>query len=94
MVIGMPWGRGWGWRGRGWGARLGYCPWTGLPRGWRWFYPYWGYYAQSYAGYGQYPTYWHPLYGTAYQADVRTEIEDLKRRIAELTEKLRRLGGQ
>ncbi|AEK71989.1 iron-molybdenum cofactor-binding protein [Thermococcus sp. 4557] len=30
-------GRGWGRGGRGWGARLGYCPWTGQPsrRTWR-----------------------------------------------------------
>ncbi|ALM75139.1 hypothetical protein TBCH5v1_1212 [Thermococcus barophilus] len=36
-------GRGWsrgGWRGRGWGARLGYCPGTGMPsrRTLRWLY--------------------------------------------------------
>ena len=23
-------------RGRGYGATLGYCPWTGMPKGWRW----------------------------------------------------------
>ncbi|ASJ09450.1 dinitrogenase iron-molybdenum cofactor [Thermococcus siculi] len=28
---GRGWGRGWGRGGRGWGARLGYCPWTGQP---------------------------------------------------------------
>ena len=33
---GRGFGRGWGRGGRGWGARLGYCPWTGQPsrRGW------------------------------------------------------------
>ncbi len=34
------WGKGFGRRGWGWGARLGYCPWTGEPagrfRGYRW----------------------------------------------------------
>jgi len=40
--FGFGWGRGWG-RGGGLGARLGYCPWTGVPRGWRWW-GYWGYY--------------------------------------------------
>ncbi|NJE25105.1 dinitrogenase iron-molybdenum cofactor [Thermococcus sp. MV5] len=29
--IGRGFGRGWGRGGRGWGARLGYCPWTGMP---------------------------------------------------------------
>ena len=28
---GRGWGRGWGRGGRGWGAQLGYCPWTGQP---------------------------------------------------------------
>jgi len=28
---GRGFGRGWGRGGRGWGARLGYCPWTGQP---------------------------------------------------------------
>jgi len=64
----MPWGfgfgRGWG---RGYGAMLGYCPWTGLPRGWRWFmpygynYPYYPYYSayRPYYGFpGYYPWWW------------------------------------
>ncbi|MBP1912943.1 NifB/NifX family molybdenum-iron cluster-binding protein [Thermococcus stetteri] len=36
-------GRGWGRGGRGWGARLGYCPWTGQPsrRALRWWYGWW-----------------------------------------------------
>ena len=63
---GFGWGRGWG-RGLGFGARMGFCPWTGLPRGWRWayggFYPYWGvnspyYYPNPYVnpyGYWGYP---------------------------------------
>ncbi|MEM0060725.1 MAG: hypothetical protein QW726_02190, partial [Fervidicoccaceae archaeon] len=43
-------------RGKGWGATLGYCPWTGLPRGARWLnYPYYG----TYTPYGyNYPGYW------------------------------------
>ncbi len=52
--------------GRGWGATLGYCPWTGLPRGWRWW-GYWPYYGENpynpssttgtpyYGGYSYYP---------------------------------------
>ncbi|AJC72022.1 iron-molybdenum cofactor-binding protein [Thermococcus guaymasensis DSM 11113] len=40
---GRGWGRGWGRGGRGWGARLGYCPWTGRPsrRTLRWLYGWW-----------------------------------------------------
>ncbi len=40
---GRGWGRGWGRGGRGWGARLGYCPWTGMPsrRTLRWLYSWW-----------------------------------------------------
>jgi len=61
----MPWGfgfgfgRGWG-RGRGFGATLGYCPWTGLPRGWRWFMPYGYGYPYNYPAY--YPYYGYPRY--------------------------------
>jgi len=57
---GRGFGRGWGFgRGFGWGAILGYCPWTGLPRGWRWWWP--GYsYGMGYYPYGAYP------YGTTY----------------------------
>jgi len=39
---GRGFGRGWGRGGRGWGARLGYCPWTGIPnRRNRRFYGWW-----------------------------------------------------
>ncbi|MCO6041408.1 NifB/NifX family molybdenum-iron cluster-binding protein [Thermococcus alcaliphilus] len=40
---GRGFGRGWGRGGRGWGARLGYCPWTGMPsrRALRWYYGWW-----------------------------------------------------
>ncbi|NJE76861.1 NifB/NifX family molybdenum-iron cluster-binding protein [Thermococcus sp. ES12] len=40
---GRGFGRGWGRGGRGWGARLGYCPWTGQPsrRTLRWLYGWW-----------------------------------------------------
>ena len=58
----MPWGFGFGWRGygRGFGATLGYCPWTGLPRGWRWFMPY-------YMPYTYYMPYsYYPYYGYGY----------------------------
>ncbi|ASJ11110.1 dinitrogenase iron-molybdenum cofactor [Thermococcus sp. P6] len=34
---GRGFGRGWGRGGRGWGARLGYCPWTGQPSRRSWF---------------------------------------------------------
>ncbi len=35
---GMGYGRARGFgRGRGIGASLGYCPYTGMPRGWRWY---------------------------------------------------------
>ena len=33
---GRGFGRGWGRGGRGWGARLGYCPWTGMPNRRNW----------------------------------------------------------
>ncbi|WP_099211461.1 NifB/NifX family molybdenum-iron cluster-binding protein [Thermococcus henrietii] len=41
--FGRGFGRGWGRGGRGWGARLGYCPWTGQPsrRILRWLYGWW-----------------------------------------------------
>jgi len=62
----MPWGFGFGRRGwgRGFGATLGYCPWTGLPRGWRWFMPYsYGYYYPYYMPhYYRYPYYGYPYY--------------------------------
>ena len=85
---GYGWGPAWGYgfgpgrgygrgrmfgRGNGWGARLGYCPWTGMPRGWRWYgpqaYPYGAY--MPYApvptyGYGY--TYPYP-YGVQYRRD-------------------------
>ncbi|NJE47563.1 dinitrogenase iron-molybdenum cofactor [Thermococcus sp. GR7] len=40
---GRGFGRGWGKGGRGWGVRLGYCPWTGRPnrRTLRWLYGWW-----------------------------------------------------
>ncbi|MGC8647032.1 MAG: DUF5320 domain-containing protein [Thermoplasmata archaeon] len=50
-------GRPFGGRGRGYGATLGYCPVTGLPRGWR-FNPY--YYQNQYTN-PYYPEY--PFYG-------------------------------
>jgi len=39
---GRGFGRGWGRGGRGWGARLGYCPWTGMPNRRNWFARYFG----------------------------------------------------
>ncbi|MCD6222363.1 MAG: hypothetical protein J7K12_01590, partial [Thermoplasmata archaeon] len=56
--------RGWG-RGRGFGATLGYCPWTGLPRGWRWFMPYYTPYYTPYNAYYGYP--YHPAYYSWYR---------------------------
>ncbi|MDP8011501.1 MAG: DUF5320 domain-containing protein [Thermoplasmata archaeon] len=65
-------GPGWyGGRGRGWGATLGYCPWTGLPRGWRWNYPY--------QNYTQYPWNQNMATGTNYgfqPVDEKTALEN------------------
>ena len=51
---GAGYGRGFG-RGRGIGAALGYCPYTGMPRGWRWY----GYATPRYNAY--YPNYGYAL---------------------------------
>jgi len=40
--FGRGFGRGWGKGGRGWGARLGYCPWTGMPNRRNWLARYFG----------------------------------------------------
>jgi hypothetical protein len=73
-MFGPWWYGGMGW---GWGARLGYCPWTGLPRGWRWYsapyyrtWPYYNYYPYAYnyatMPYGwPYYSYYYP-YGTGW----------------------------
>lgn len=53
-AYGAGYGRGFG---RCIGARLGYCPYTGMPRGWRWY------------GYGT-PQYNQPNY-TGYQYPVQ-----------------------
>ncbi len=56
---GMGYGMG---RGRGYGATMGYCPYTGLPRGWRWT--------------GQYPQYSYPYqYGPYYAQQYRRDEE-------------------
>ncbi len=62
---GFGWGRGWGrgrGRGFGWGRMMGYCPWTGLPRGWRWMYPYY-----------QQPIYGPPFYPYPYNQPQQVE---------------------
>ncbi len=95
MIMFGGYGKGFG---RGWGATLGYCPWTGLPRGWRWW-GYWPYYsgnpytqgtAPYYGGYS-YPGTTSP-YGTidektALENEYRylqERLEDVKRRLDEL----------
>ncbi|NPA74922.1 MAG: DUF5320 domain-containing protein [Euryarchaeota archaeon] len=60
-------GRGRGRGGWGYGATLGYCPWTGMPRGWRWLGT--GYYG---TGYGPYmPAQYYNPYYRAYAASVQ-----------------------
>jgi hypothetical protein len=86
----------WGGRGFGWGARLGYCPWTGLPRGWRWWgwygvYPYSLYpysYGTTYA-----PTYpFTPYYaGTPYYSAGTENVDSLKAQATALQEEIRRI---
>ncbi len=114
------WGRGFGrWFGRGWGfgrgfgrgfgfgARLGYCPWTGLPRGARWWwgygYPYNAYpYGYNYGstGYGSQYTFnpWQGAYGiyraTNPQTDLQSEAEFLKKRLDEITKRIEELEGK
>jgi len=63
----MPWGRGFG-RGWGMGATLGYCPWTGMPRGWRWMTPYYGY-GHPYQYIGRYRPYGYPYYSYPYYSN-------------------------
>ncbi len=82
------WGRGWwGGRGFGWGARLGYCPWTGLPRGWRWM-----------GWYGTYPSAYTPAYqtgpyyaGNPYYTGGVENVDSLKAQAAALQEEIRRI---
>ena len=98
-------GRGFG-RGFGYGATLGYCPWTGMPRGWRWTYPY-GVPYSSYGGYGNYPLLaprayapygqYYP-YGQnqqQYQVDEKTALQDeakfLEERLNEIEARLKEL---
>ena len=80
------WGRGWwGGRGFGWGARLGYCPWTGMPRGWRWM---------GWDGAAPYnvPAYGFPYNAPAYSAPAATEdVNVLKSQAAMLQEEIRRI---
>jgi len=78
------WGGGWwGGRGFGWGARLGYCPWTGMPRGWRWY----GAAPYNVPAYG-FP-YSAPTYGTMYPATE--DVNVLKSQAAMLQEEIRRI---
>ena len=82
------WRRGWG-RGFGWGARLGYCPWTGLPRGWRFRWPYYGGYvvgAPSTAitsGFA-FTKDWELQALKNYAKNLEAELEAIKKRIDEL----------
>ncbi len=85
---------GWfGGRGRGWGATLGYCPWTGLPRGWRWYWPYstypYGGYWQGYTPYQTQPwTYGQYSTPYQYQAPPFNEREALENEYKYLQERL------
>jgi len=89
-------GRGFG---RGWGAALGYCPWTGLPRGWRW----WGYWpGYSAYPYTNWPGYWtnpytpytaqnYPGYTWTYGTiDEKTALENEYRYLQERLEDVKR----
>ena len=65
-LYGARYGRGYGMgygmgRGRGYGATMGYCPYTGLPRGWRWT----GQYPAQYAA----PYRYNPGYPYSYRRD-------------------------
>ena len=75
---------GWG-RGYGWGARLGYCPWTGLPRGWRFRWPYYTgstYNVPPFAY--NVPKDWELQVLKNYAQSLEAELETIKKRIAEL----------
>jgi len=87
--------------GRGWGATLGYCPWTGLPRGWRWYgYPYGQYYQpwiygrqeNPYLGYGQYYQPWpySQQPGTYGQYDEKEALENEYKYLQERLEEVKR----
>ncbi len=115
--FGRGFGRGWGlgaWgygrgfgRGFGFGARLGYCPWTGLPRGWRWGYGYpntlysYGYnYGSPYGISTSYaPQNVANLWQSGYnpvdtKATLENEAEFLKRRLDEITKRIEELEGK
>ncbi len=109
MGFALRWGigRGFG-RGFGFGARLGYCPWTGLPRGWRWGYGY-TYNAYTYGAnapylpndvspYGYNAQYGTGSYGTNYspyaQVDMQNEAAILRKRLDEITKRIEELEGK
>ncbi len=84
---------GWfGGRGRGWGATLGYCPWTGLPRGWRWYgYPYYAPYTPyqyNYPGSQYYTPYQYGYSGQTYPYGAFDEKEALENEYKYLQERL------
>lgn len=101
---GRGFGRGWGaGRGFGRGAMLGYCPWTGLPRGWRWGYGYpynaYGYGANmQYLPYSAYTYGYNAPYGMSYapysQTSLQNEAELLRRRLDEITKRIEDLEGK
>ncbi len=89
--FGRGFGRGFGWWGRGfgWGARLGYCPWTGMPRGWRWM----GYYPYSWTPpvtYGANV----PVYGTEDIGVLKAQADALREEIRRIEERIRQLEEQ
>lgn len=102
--FGRGFGRGWGMgRGFGFGARMGFCPWTGLPRGWRWGYGagYMGYSSGGYGnvyGYRAPATYFYtPFSYTPIQTDkesLQKEAEYLKNRLNEIQKMIEELEGK
>mgnify|MGYP001626142268 CR=1 FL=1 len=85
-------GPGWyGGRGRGWGATLGYCPWTGMPRGWRWGY---GYYQSTqynpYQGYYNPGQYYQPVTQPFNTQDEKTALENELRYLQERMDEIRK----
>ncbi len=86
----------WGGRGFGWGARLGYCPWTGMPRGWRWmqFYGYTPYSPAYYWTPGTTYTAAAPAYGVEDVNVLKAQAEALREEIKRIEERIRQLEEQ
>lgn len=104
MGFGRGWSRGFWGGGRGFGARLGYCPWTGLPRGYRWSMGYsyatYPYTLRPGAGYPYTNTPWQPgAYGTYSGVpyggtNIESEAELLRKRLEDITKRIEELEGK